>query len=72
MVAQTKISMDDIGRILTELGLGFGHVVKVNSFYIGTGEEVLRPNVETRFSYFPPKGPTSTGVRARTWRMRVC
>jgi enamine deaminase RidA (YjgF/YER057c/UK114 family) len=63
MVAQTKISMDYIGRILTELWLGFGHVVKVNSFYVGgTGEEVLRPNAETRFSYFPPKGPTSTGV----------
>lgn len=63
MVAQTKIAMDYIGRILGELGLGFGHVVKVNSFYAGdAGEEVLRPNAETRFSYFPAKGPTSTGV----------
>jgi enamine deaminase RidA (YjgF/YER057c/UK114 family) len=63
MVAQTKISMDYIGRILGELGIGFGHVVKVNSFYVGdVGEEVLRPNAETRFSYFPAKGPTSTGV----------
>jgi enamine deaminase RidA (YjgF/YER057c/UK114 family) len=63
MVAQTRISMDYIGRILGELGLGFGHVVKVNSFYVGdVGEEVLRPNAETRFSYFPANGPTSTGV----------
>ena len=63
MVAQTKISMDYIGRVLGELGLGFGHVVKVNSFYVGdVGVEVLRPNLETRFSYFPAEGPTSTGV----------
>jgi len=63
VVAQTEISMDYIGRILTELGLGFSHVVKVNSFYVGdVGEEVLRPNAERRFSYFPPREPTSTGV----------
>jgi enamine deaminase RidA (YjgF/YER057c/UK114 family) len=63
MVAQTRIAMDYIGRILSELGMGFGHVVKVNSFYTGAvGEEILRPNVETRFSYFPAQGPTSTGV----------
>jgi enamine deaminase RidA (YjgF/YER057c/UK114 family) len=55
--------MDYIGRVLGELGLGFGHVVKVNSFYVGdVGVEVLRPNLETRFSYFPAEGPTSTGV----------
>ena len=60
MVAQTKISMNYVGRVLGELGLGFGHVVKVNSFYAGgVGEEVLRPNAETRFSYFPANGLTS-------------
>lgn len=63
MVAQTRIAMEYIGRVLAELGLGFGHVVKVNSFYAGAvGEEILRPNADTRFSYFPAKGPTSTGV----------
>lgn len=63
MVAQTRLSMDYIGRVLAELGLGYGHVVKVNSFYAGeVGEDILRPNAETRFSYFPAKGPTSTGV----------
>jgi enamine deaminase RidA (YjgF/YER057c/UK114 family) len=63
MVAQTRISMDYIGRVLGELCLGFGHVVKVNSFYAGdVGVEVLLPNLETRFSYFPAQGPTSTGV----------
>lgn len=63
MVAQTKLSMDYIGRVLNELGLGFANVVKVNSFYVGPcGEQYLKPNAETRFSYFPAKGPVSTGV----------
>jgi enamine deaminase RidA (YjgF/YER057c/UK114 family) len=63
MVAQTRIAMDYIGRVLGELGLGFGHVVKVNSFYAGdVGVEVLYPNLETRFSYFAATGPTSTGI----------
>jgi len=67
MVAQTRLAMDYIGRVLGELGLGFGHVVKVNSFYAGAvGEEVLRPNAETRFGYFPAHGPTSTGVPVPT------
>ena len=67
MVAQTKIAMDYIGRVLAELGLGFGHVVKVNSFYAGNvGVEVLLPNLETRFSYFPANGPTSTGIPVPT------
>jgi len=66
MVAQTRISMDYIGRVLVELGLGFCHVVKVNSFYVGDiGEDVLLPNLETLFSYFPAPGPTSTGVPVR-------
>lgn len=63
MVVQTKIAMDYVGRVLGELSLDYGHVVKVNSFYSGgVGVEILRPNLETRFSYFPARGPTSTGV----------
>ncbi len=63
MIEQTKISMAYIGKVLAELGLGFKHVVKVNSFYKGdVGPEVLAPNAETRFRHFPKPGPTSTGV----------
>lgn len=63
MIEQTKISMAYIKTILGELGLGFEHVVKVNSFYKGdVGPEVLAPNAETRFRHFPRHGPTSTGV----------
>ena len=64
MVAQTTRSMDYIGRVLAELGLGFENVVKVNAFYAGgVGEVELRQNAEVRFSYFQNEpGPTSTGV----------
>jgi enamine deaminase RidA (YjgF/YER057c/UK114 family) len=64
MVAQTTRSMQNIGRVLAELGLGFENVVKVNAFYAGdVGEAVLQQNAEVRFSYFQQApGPASTGV----------
>ncbi len=64
MSPQTSISMENIGRVLAELGLGFEHVVKVNSFYTGgAGTDVLRSNAEVRFSNFVTEpGPVSTGV----------
>jgi enamine deaminase RidA (YjgF/YER057c/UK114 family) len=64
MAAQTKRAMDYIGRVLADLGLGFEHVVKVNSFYVGgVGQDQLRENAQVRFSYFRDgPGPTSTGV----------
>ena len=64
MVAQTTHAMNYIGRVLSELGLGFENVVKVNAFYAGdVGEGVLRHNAEVRFSYFQQDpGPASTGV----------
>ena len=64
MVAQTKRSMENIGRVLGELGLDFANVVKLNTFYSGAvGKDVLRENAEVRFSFFTEKpGPTSTGV----------
>jgi enamine deaminase RidA (YjgF/YER057c/UK114 family) len=63
MVGQTKLAMDYIGRVLDEFGMGFANVVKVNSFYAAPcGEQHLKPNAETRFGYFPAKGPVSTGV----------
>jgi enamine deaminase RidA (YjgF/YER057c/UK114 family) len=64
IVAQTTRAMNNIGRVLADLGLGFENVVKVNAFYAGTiGEETLRQNAEVRFSYFEREpGPVSTGV----------
>ncbi len=64
MVAQTKRSMENIGRVLGELGLDFANVVKLNTFYSGAvGKDALKENAEVRFPFFTEKpGPTSTGV----------
>ena len=64
MAAQTKRSMDYIGRVLADLGLGFEHIVKVNAFYAGgVGEARLKENAEVRFSFLQhDPGPVSTGV----------
>lgn len=64
LVAQTRAAMDYIGRILSDLGIGFDNVVKVNAFYVADiGPEKLAENGLVRFSYFTGSpGPASTGV----------
>lgn len=64
MAAQTRRAMDNIGRVLAELGLGFENVVKLNTFYAGgAGLEALEENASVRAPYFAQRpGPTSTGV----------
>ncbi len=66
MTAQTGIAMQNIGKVLAELGLGFDNVVKINAFYSGSaGTDQLKENAEIRFSNFPnAPGPASTGVPA--------
>ncbi len=62
-VGQTNMAMDYIGRVLGELGLGFDHVVKMNTFYAGSAdEETWRRNLLARFSHYRPPGPATTGV----------
>ncbi len=62
-VAQTNMAMDYIARILRDLGLGFEHVVKINTFYAGgASEAVWKQNLHARFAHFTPPGPATTGV----------
>ena len=62
-VAQTNHAMAYIGRVLAELGLGFEHVVKINTFYSGTaGEADWKENLWARFNHFSPPGPATTGI----------
>ncbi|MGI9464250.1 MAG: RidA family protein, partial [Aestuariivirgaceae bacterium] len=62
-VAQTNMAMDYIGRVLCELGLGFEHVVKMNTFYAGNADEdTWKQNLKARFSHYSPPGPATTGV----------
>jgi enamine deaminase RidA (YjgF/YER057c/UK114 family) len=62
-VAQTKAAMEYIRRVLDELGLGFEHVVKMNTFYSGqAGETRWKENLLARFGHFGPPGPVTTGI----------
>ena len=64
LVAQTRTAMDFVGRILSDLGMGYDNVVKVSAYYVGSvGPKTLAENGLVRFSYFKSQpGPASTGV----------
>ena len=61
--AQTHRAMENIQKVLNEFGLDFEHLVKINSFYVGTqGEDDLRRNAAVRAGYYRAPGPASTGI----------
>ncbi len=66
--AQTDMAMEYIRRVLHELGLGFEHVVRINTFYAtGTNrgdddEAIWKTNLHARFAHFQPPGPATTGI----------
>ena len=63
VAAQTATAMGNIERVLAALGLDMGHVVRVNTFYVGgVGEQELHRNAAVRARHYRPPGPTSTGV----------
>jgi len=63
MVAQTVTSMHNIQKVLGEFGLDFEHLVKINTFYVGTGGEAdLLKNASVRAGYYREPGPASTGI----------
>jgi enamine deaminase RidA (YjgF/YER057c/UK114 family) len=62
-VAQTNHAMAYIGRVLADLGLGFEHVVKINTFYSGAaGEADWKENLLARLGHFSAPGPATTGI----------
>ena len=72
MEAQTRTSMDNIGRVLDGFGLDHADIVKLNTYYEGSrGADVssdaddLHSNVTIRGSYFNKPGPASTGIPFR-------
>jgi enamine deaminase RidA (YjgF/YER057c/UK114 family) len=55
--------MQNIEKVLTEFGLGLEHLVKINTFYVGTkGEHDLIKNASIRAGYYRDPGPASTGI----------
>lgn len=63
LMAQTRMSMEYIGRILTDLGLGFENIVRVNSFYVGAASsETLASHARECLSRFGTSRPAATLV----------
>ena len=63
MGAQTKRSMDNVGRVLAELDADYRDLVKINAYFQGGGSiEVFHQNLAIRNRYFTRPGPASTGV----------
>lgn len=63
LVTQTKTAMHNIATVLEGFGASLDDVTKVNCFYVGAaGQDTLMKSVQTRFSFYTPPGPCSTGV----------
>jgi len=61
--AQTETAMLNIQKVLAELGLDFEHIVKINTFYVGSrGEKDLWQNANVRSRYYKGPGPATTGI----------
>lgn len=70
--AQTRTSMDNIGRVLAGFGLEHADIVKLNTYYESVGgadessdADELHGNVTIRGGYFRKPGPASTGIPFR-------
>lgn len=63
LVAQTRIAMENIRRVLAGFGAGFDDVVKVTAFYEGgaSGDQLHR-NLSVRSACFTEPGPATTGI----------
>jgi enamine deaminase RidA (YjgF/YER057c/UK114 family) len=63
IVAQTKQVMKQIGVALQQFGAGFGDVVKINRWYVGSGTvEDFEPAALACAAHFKEPGPAATGV----------
>ena len=63
LVAQTRIVMERIEGLLSDVDLTFADVVKVNTHYVGSASaDDLHRNMEIRNACFPDPGPGSTGI----------
>jgi enamine deaminase RidA (YjgF/YER057c/UK114 family) len=63
LVAQTRIAMEFIRRVLAGLGARFEDVVSLLTFYEGGASgDVLHANLKIRSGCFAEPGPTSTGI----------
>jgi len=63
IVAQTKRALQNIEKVLAELGANLDHVVKVTTFYQGqAGADELHQNLQVRSNAFHSPGPATSGI----------
>ncbi|WP_282607328.1 RidA family protein [Pelagibius sp. Alg239-R121] len=63
MPAQTRRAMDNIAKVLAELGASLDDVVKVTTFYQGSASaEALHENLLIRSNSYREPGPATTGI----------
>ena len=63
MVAQTRIAMENVARVLDEFGATLDDVVKVTTFYQGSASaEALHENLLIRSNSYIAPGPATTGI----------
>ncbi|MDA7965633.1 RidA family protein [Ruegeria sp.] len=63
MVAQTRIAMDNLSKVLAEFGATLDNVVKVTTFYQGSASaETLHENLLIRSGSYAAPGPATTGI----------
>lgn len=64
---QTEMSMEYIRRILAELGMDFGNILRMNTFFAVPGAEYpdeaeYQKTLKARFGCFDPPGPATTAI----------
>ncbi|SDW63650.1 Enamine deaminase RidA, house cleaning of reactive enamine intermediates, YjgF/YER057c/UK114 family [Ruegeria halocynthiae] len=63
MVAQTRIAMDNLSKVLAEFDATLDHVVKVTTFYQGSASaDALHENLLIRSNSYTAPGPATTGI----------
>jgi enamine deaminase RidA (YjgF/YER057c/UK114 family) len=64
---QTRIAMENVRRVLAELGATLADVVMVKTYYVGTGSEAdWEPSIRVRQELFGTPMPPSTGIPVPT------
>ncbi|MEM9498395.1 MAG: RidA family protein [Pseudomonadota bacterium] len=63
LLSQTGVMMDALGDALAHAGVGYRDVLKLNSYYTGTGTaQNWEAPARMRAGYFPNPGPAPTGM----------
>ena len=63
IVPQSEIVLENIGKVLAELGADYDDVVRFNTFYVGTAmPEAWAEHARVRAGYFKEPGPAMTAI----------